>query len=280
MVESALISAAATLVAVGGTVVVAIVGFRSSRSTNQATIKAAEKTNAETVRAARDTNKATIDAAHADVRHTLDITRYGQLADRYSKAIEQLGSTTVDVTIGGIYALERIANDSPEDYLPTVMEVLAACIREHSREPMPRPTPATAPPEPAAPEPATRPDIQAAVTVIGRRDAAHNVRQINLRGVYLPRADLFYANLTDVNLEGANLTHADLHLANLVRADLTGADLTAADLTGANLIRVIGADFTDARLPPDVMVPWGWQRDADSGRLKRADTSPGGATTN
>jgi hypothetical protein len=170
---------------------------------------------------------------------------------------------------------------------------------------MPRPTPATAPPQPAAPEPATRPDIQAAVTVIGRRNAAHHVRRINLRGVYLPRADLFHANLTGVNLEGANLTHADLHLANLthaflvradltgadlsgadlteanlVRADLTGADLTAADLTGANLIRVIGADFTNARLPPDVMVPWGWQRDADSGRLKRADTSPGGATTN
>ena len=106
-VESALISAAATLVGVGGTVAVAIVGFRNSRSTNQATIEAAKATNAETVRTALETNEKTIQAAHADVRHTLDTTRDGQIADRYTKAVEQLGSTTVDVTIGGIYALER-----------------------------------------------------------------------------------------------------------------------------------------------------------------------------
>jgi hypothetical protein len=70
VVESALISAAATLVGVGGTVAVAIVGFRTSRSTNQATIDAARATADKTIEAARDTNKATIDAAHADVRRT------------------------------------------------------------------------------------------------------------------------------------------------------------------------------------------------------------------
>ena len=55
----------------------------------------------------------------------------GRSQSRYTKAIEQLGSSTIDVTIGGIYALEHIARDSPRDQ-PTVMEVLAACIREHS----------------------------------------------------------------------------------------------------------------------------------------------------
>jgi hypothetical protein len=123
VVESAFIAAAATVFGVGATATVAIVGFRISRSAT-----------GETVAAARDTNQATIDAAHADVRRTLDATRDGQIADRYTKAIEQLGSTTIDVTIGGIYALERIAHDSPQDH-PTVMEVLAACIREHSGEP-------------------------------------------------------------------------------------------------------------------------------------------------
>ena len=38
--------------------------------------------------------------------------------------------------IGGIYALERIARDSAKDH-PTVMEVLTAFIREHSREQWP-----------------------------------------------------------------------------------------------------------------------------------------------
>ena len=58
-------------------------------------------------------------------RRTYELTEQGQVTDRYTKAIEQLGSTTVDVTIGGIYSLERIARDSPSDH-PTVMEVLTA----------------------------------------------------------------------------------------------------------------------------------------------------------
>ncbi len=56
------------------------------------------------------------------------------MTDRYTKATEQLGSDKLDVRIGGIYALERIARDSARDH-PAVMEVLAAFIREHSREP-------------------------------------------------------------------------------------------------------------------------------------------------
>ena len=62
------------------------------------------------------------------------------MTDRYTKAIEQLGSDKLDVRIGGIYALERIARDSPRDH-PTAMEVLAAFIRVHSHEQWPPPEP-------------------------------------------------------------------------------------------------------------------------------------------
>jgi uncharacterized protein YjbI with pentapeptide repeats len=217
-------------------------------------------------------------------RRTYELTEQGQVTDRYTKAIEQLGSATVDVTIGGIYALERIARDSPRDH-PTVMEVLAACVREHSREPLIRSAPVV-----DTPEPITRPDIQAAVTVIGRRNAAHDLRRIDLRGVYLPLADLYEANLTGADLTGADLTGANLAYtdlapagrthakptgadlaytdlapayltrasltltkptpaklahANLTGADLYEADLTRADLTGANLT---GAKLTGAKL--------------------------------
>ena len=68
------------------------------------------------------------------------LSREGQVTDRYTKAIEQLGSDKLDVRIGGIYALERVARDSAKDH-PTVMEVLTAFIREHSREPWPPPDP-------------------------------------------------------------------------------------------------------------------------------------------
>jgi hypothetical protein len=55
------------------------------------------------------------------------------VTERYTKAIEQLGSDKLDIRIGGIYALERIARDSARDH-PTVIEVLAAFAREHSHD--------------------------------------------------------------------------------------------------------------------------------------------------
>jgi hypothetical protein len=61
------------------------------------------------------------------------ITEQGHITDRYAKAIEQLGSETIDVRLGGIYALERIAHDSPRDQdQATIVEVLSAFVRVHS----------------------------------------------------------------------------------------------------------------------------------------------------
>ncbi len=182
------------------------------------------------------------------------------MTDRYTKAIEQLGSEKLDVRIGGIYALERVARDSPRDH-PTVMEVLAAFTREHSREQTPLPESDDAP----APEGTTQPDVQAALTVIGRRDAAHDRQPIDLADTHLARANLTDADLTDADLTGAiltgailiqahlasaHLTGADLADAHLARADLTGADLTSADLSGAGLTQAHLADagLADAHL--------------------------------
>jgi hypothetical protein len=69
-------------------------------------------------------------------RRTFELTEQGQVTDQYTKAIEQLSSDKLDVRIGGIYALERVARASVRDH-PTVMLVLTAFIREHSREPWP-----------------------------------------------------------------------------------------------------------------------------------------------
>ena len=74
--------------------------------------------------------------------------------------------------IGGIYALERVARDSRRDH-PTVMEVLAAFVREQW-------PPAEDSGEP--PERTTRPDVQAAATVIGRRAIQYDSQPINLAG--------------------------------------------------------------------------------------------------
>jgi hypothetical protein len=76
----------------------------------------------------------------------LRVTREGQLTDRYTKAVDQLGSQHLDVRLGGIYALERIARDSPYDRA-TIEEVLTAYVRDHAPWPPPRrPPPCRRPP--------------------------------------------------------------------------------------------------------------------------------------
>ena len=163
-------------------------------------------------------------------RRTLNLTEQGQVTDRYTKAIEQLGSDKLDVRIGGIYALERVARDSPRDH-PTVMEVLAAFIRVHSHEQWPPPEPGND----AIPWRTTRPDVQAAVTVIGRRDSSSERRRIDLARADLSRADLSYANLSYANLSHANLSYANLSDAHLNGASFRGAHLNDAYLGGARL---------------------------------------------
>ena len=168
----------------------------------------------------------------------MDTTREGQIADLYSRAIEQLGSDKVDVRIGGIYALERVARESAADH-PTVMEVLTAFIREHSHEQWPPPD------HPASleQERSTRPDVQAAVTVIGRRDRQLDDTGIGPAQASLPRRML--ARMGRIDLAGASLIRAFLFRADLAGANLAGVDFTGADLTGAVLA---GADLTSAVL--------------------------------
>jgi hypothetical protein len=125
------------------------------------------------------------------------------VTDRYTKAIEQLGSEKLDVRIGGIYALKRIARDSARVH-PTVMEVLTAFIREHSHEQWP----------PSGQGQSTRPDIQAALTVVGRRDPHRDIRPIELASAALAEADL-----ADTNLAGADLAYGDFSPRELLRCE-------------------------------------------------------------
>ncbi len=203
-----------------------------------------------------------------------------QLADRYTAAITQLGSDTLDVRLGGIYALEQIAIES-EAHHGTVVEVLSAFVRERttpgrpgagrrSRHTAALPTPAdraagTAARTPAGPDT----DIQAVLTVLGRLPARDGIARADLSGArltgaVLSRANLSGARLGETNLTGArlgetNLTGAELGAANLSGAQLTLANLTEArlheaNLSGANLYladlahaRLYGTNLTDAR---------------------------------
>jgi uncharacterized protein YjbI with pentapeptide repeats len=189
-------------------------------------------------------------------RETLRISQEGQITDRFTKAINQLGETGPEklaIRLGGIYALERIARDSEKDHWP-VMEVLTAYVREHApwkEEPPSQENPLADEQQPTKPpqqslKPAT--DIQAILTVIGRRTWTYNNRKdqrLDLCGT-----DLRGARLVEARLQGAALERARLQGADFERAQLQGTDFERAQLQGANLwkAQLQGADFARAEL--------------------------------
>jgi hypothetical protein len=171
----------------------------------------------------------------------LGVTREGQITDRYTKAVNQLGSEHLDVRVGGIYALERIAHDSDTDRA-TIAEVLTTYVRGHAPWPpsLPGQYPADTPLADAAVNrlpwlEVRTPDVQAAVTVLGRGGFAAKVRFLNLEKVDLRKAWLFRAEFQKARLGGAGLQGANLIRANLQGAGLGGAQLQEADLRMAQL---------------------------------------------
>jgi hypothetical protein len=74
--------------------------------------------------------------AYLNFRRTLELNRRGQVTERFSKAVDQLGQAggdKLDIRIGAIYALEQIAKDSADLHWP-VMQVLTAFLREHAAQ--------------------------------------------------------------------------------------------------------------------------------------------------
>jgi len=174
----------------------------------------------------------------ATAARTYRLTQEGQLTERYTQAIEQLGADKLDVRLGGIYALERIANDSKRDH-PTVVEVLSAFVREHAQPPI-QPSPGTA--DDANGEltkpllrtlPAT--DVQAAVTVLGRLPRRRDISRGDLEAAHLEGANLSYAHLEGAALFDAHLERAYLDGAHLEEAALHGVHLEGANLHGVHL---------------------------------------------
>jgi hypothetical protein len=161
------------------------------------------------------------------------LSRQGQITERLTRAVDQLGHHSLDVRLGGIYALERIANDSPEDQAP-VAEVLSAFVRGHAPWPPARneQPPADAPLEAARPLPQWAPDVQAALTVLGRCERPRG----GARRLDLTNTDLRLALLGDANLQHTDLTGARLQGADLYRAQLQGTKLVGARLQGAYLV--------------------------------------------
>ena len=204
-------------------------------------------------------------------RHTLDLSRKGQINDRFIKAIEQLGAVDqgggkkLEIRLGGIYALEQIAKDSPDDYHWPIMEILTAYVRENAswQEDIGRSEKQPTQSNPSVPtlttdslaigetvirwlprnvHPTLTTDIQAILTVFGRRSRIYGKgedQRLDLTGTDLRGARLQEAHLEGVDLQGAHLEGADLQHVHLEDADLTDAHLEDARLLEAHLERAV-----------------------------------------
>jgi uncharacterized protein YjbI with pentapeptide repeats len=207
----------------------------------------------------------------------LVVTQEKNLTDLYTKAVEQLGSDRLEVRLGGIYALERIARGSEKDQ-STIMEVLTAYIRDNAPWPpedyslAKKKRPWTKPKEKEAILPKKGktedeykefsikpdPDIQAVLTVIGRRSRINtqeesqrlDLSETDLRGADLREAHLEWAWLFGAHLEGANLYKTHLEKGDLRWAHLKGSFLNRAHLEEADLeeAHIEGAILWEARL--------------------------------
>lgn len=82
---------------------------------------------------------------------------------------------------------------------------------------------------------------------LSRREFEENINlsQLDLSGILLREASLWYAHLEGANLSGAHLERTILRGAHLEGADLSGADADGIDLQGAHLE---GANLSGAQL--------------------------------
>ncbi len=213
------------------------------------------------------------DRQSAAAEQQANTAEQGQITDQLNKATEGLGKNNannepvIEVRLGALYALERIAQDSIRDHIQ-IMEILCAYVRQNSPKKTYKDLPEKIDP--------LREDIQAALTIIGRRDKWHDgekhleheqrqnyrvdLRNCDLHGAQLDDANLIGAMLDSSNLNDILLNHANLTDATLNHAILDGAQLNHANLTGAELSSIIwnamhiseynmGGDNRDNQIP-------------------------------
>ncbi|MFF1341938.1 pentapeptide repeat-containing protein [Streptomyces sp. NPDC058290] len=189
----------------------------------------------------------------------LRISDEGQITNRFNTAISYLGASSVHVRIGGIYALNRIVQDSPQDN-PAVTSVLSAYIR--AKAPLPTRKPAQSEKTTAPPA-----DVSAALAVLANRPPSPwplgaDLREVSLRGLDPGSVPILggreVRNFRWVNLSGSDLSDTqfvkfdfreaffddvDFSDTLLVMSDLRKAYAPNANFTDATLV---GSDFSEA----------------------------------
>jgi hypothetical protein len=218
-------------------------------------------------------SEAALNQAQAAARQA-EIAADRQITDILTRAFDQLGNEERAVRLGAVYALERIAHDSRRDH-HAIMEALTSYIRAQApyswgadielsaetqalfAKPEMQAISQEMMPEYKREQPKLSPEIEAILSILGRRNPANepfgkrldlsrtDLRGAKLLGTPLQRASFMYANLMGAWLSSAHLEEAVFAFANLKGAHFNDTHLNDADFTGADLE---GAHFDGAIL--------------------------------
>ena len=201
-------------------------------------IKVAERearTSRENLRTARDA----LDLSYKTLSYTEHRDREERRHNQRASASERLSSDSMSARLGAIYELQNLAEDDLSQFHVRTMRMLCAFVRFPPHEAddgsLPNGDPCSQ---------ALRPDVQAAMEVIGSRTDQHT--ELESDAHYVPdlrQANLVRLELRDSNLSGINMGGSRLWGANLMGADLSRSELQYTDFSSPWVVR--GHDFAE-----------------------------------
>ena len=182
------------------------------------------------------------------------------LNERYQKGAEMLGSNVLPVRLGGIYALQGLADDHPREYHVQIMRLFCAFARWPTAkdvESFENEEITSTAEHGNAHHSRLRQDVATVMEAIAnRREAVISLEQeaefrLDFRGAILHEINLM--NFDHVDFSRANFSFADLSGANLrpstnmswghaVRVHLSGACLAGVDMS---MTQFVDADLSD-----------------------------------
>lgn len=205
---------------------------------------------------------------------TVWLTREGQITDRLTTAMNQLGELDATQRVAAIFALGRVARDSRADH-PTVMMLLG----EHLRGVCPA-VDQDGKPKALGNRSGVDPEVRAVAMVLRSRRvrwdsheprmnlSSIDFRNAPLQGVNLRRADLGKSNFRGGFLSDANLSSTRMVQTTLQSSNLQRSNLSRSTMTGANLSFTHAADACFRAADLDEVV---WERTELQGAdLRRA----------
>lgn len=137
-----------------------------------------------------------------------------RITELYTRAVDQLGNDQAPVRLGGLYALERVAQNNP-DQQQTIVDVICAYLRMPYALPDDNPLGENAPADARTRYEQRRQELQVRLT-------AQRILTAHLRtdaGTFWPNIDL---DLTEAQLHRLDLTNCHIRNAQFVKAQFSG----------------------------------------------------------